>query len=405
MKKLASVAALTLCAVAALSFSAAGAQAPTEGAPVPPPLAATSGILVDFESGKVLWSKDPDLPRPPASLTKILTALVVLEQGNLDDSVVITPEARSVDGGRMFAEQGWTFTLRDLLWGLLLQSGNDAAIALAQKLGGDGGIPAFMEISNARAKELGAHASTFRNPHGLDEPGHISSARDLAVISIASMKNSVFAEMVSSKTHDVPWGNGNPHTFINHNKMLWRYPGTVGIKTGFTAGAGNSLASQVTRDGNTLMAIVLSSPDHYAESIALYDWAFANLPMLRERAAEELKLETAPEPQEKRALEVVQIEDAARSAEDAGRSYPLLAPLAALVMAAGAAVMIRRRRSNHAFASVEEFRQTLDALRLPAQVPPPTSNGSSARASDLILPREAVEPKQRDLLPGERVES
>lgn len=256
--------------------------APTAEVPAPPNVNMAAGILVDLASGKVLWSRDADVPRPPASLTKVLTALVVLDHADLHDSVTVTPEARGVDGARIYAEAGWVMPVRDLLWGLLLESGNDAAVALAQKVSPDGTIAGFAKLMNDEARQLGAVHSTFVNPHGLDAPGHLTTARDLAIITSAAMRNPTFAEMVATVRQGIPWGDSSTRHLTNHNKLLTRYPGTVGIKTGFTNGAGPSLVSAVQRGSSTLLAVVLDAPGqtHYEESIALYDWGFANLPAL-----------------------------------------------------------------------------------------------------------------------------
>ncbi len=266
--------------------SAALAQA---GVPDAPATSMPSGIVVDLQTKKVLWAKDPEAQRAPASLTKILTALTVLEHGNLQDTAVISKAARNAPGGRMYAEEGWTFTMEDLLWGLMLQSGNDAAITLAEKVSPDGSQQGFMKLANAKAQALGATSSSFQNPHGIDQPGHLTTARDLAIITAAAMENPVFVQMVSSRTHVVPWGDGKPHMFINHNRMLWRAPGAIGVKTGFTRGAGNCLVSAMNRNGSTLVAVVLGTPNHYAESMALFDWAFANIDALRANAASDIR--------------------------------------------------------------------------------------------------------------------
>ncbi|MGQ0679906.1 MAG: D-alanyl-D-alanine carboxypeptidase family protein [Actinomycetota bacterium] len=273
-----------ILAIGCLTPSAALAQAALPGEPA---TTMASGILIDLEANKVLWSKDAEAARAPASLTKVLTALTVLEHaGSLQDTAVISETARNAAGGRMFAEQGWTFTIEDLLWGLMLQSGNDAAITLAEKISPDGTVAGFMKLANAKAVELGALRSSFMNPHGLDEPGHMSTAKDLAIITAAAMQNPVFARIAGSKTHNVPWGDGKPHMFINHNKLLWRAPGAVGVKTGFTDDAGNCLISAVQRHGSTLVAVVMGTPHHYADSIALFDWGFANLGTLNASSAE-----------------------------------------------------------------------------------------------------------------------
>jgi D-alanyl-D-alanine carboxypeptidase len=300
-----------------------------------------SGILFDLDSGKVLWAKNDRALRAPASLTKILTALVVLENLNLDQQATITPDARAAPGARIYAEQGWTFTVRDLLWGMLLQSGNDAAIALAHAASPDGTMEGFMKLANGRAAQMGAKSTTFYNPHGYDHPGHLTTAHDLALITFAAMREPVFAEMVASRTHRIAWGDGQPHSFSNHNKLLYRYPGTVGVKTGFTSSAGHCLASAVRRDGATLVAVVLGSPNHYAESTALYDWGFANLGTLRARATEAIR------PQGRGSDIVLYPETLQAGAPQEGLGSPLsaLLPGVALCLAIGITGMIMVRRN------------------------------------------------------------
>ncbi len=274
-------------------------QASEVASPPPPPgLTMQAGVLMEMESGNVLWSRDEKNIRAPASLTKIITALVAIESSDLNKQGVISHAARNAPGQRMFAEEGWTMTVGDMLWGLLLQSGNDAAISLAETVSPDGTVAGFMQLVNDKAKKLGATDSHFTNPHGMDEPGHQTTARDLALITSAAMQNPIFAQMVSSKTHVVPWGDGTNHLFINHNRLLWRYPGTVGVKTGFTDDAGNCLISAVTRDGHTLISVVMGTGNHYAESTAMYDWAFANLSSLQAHSAYSIRPDQTTEEQQ-----------------------------------------------------------------------------------------------------------
>jgi D-alanyl-D-alanine carboxypeptidase (penicillin-binding protein 5/6) len=321
-----------LFATATFVPSAASAQSRV---PEPPATTMASGVVVDLQTKKVLWAKVAEAQRAPASLTKILTALTVLEHANLQDSAAISKAARNAPGGRMYAEEGWTFTVQDLLWGLMLQSGNDAAISLAEKVSPDGSQEGFMKLANAKAASLGATSSSFQNPHGLDHPGHVTTARDLAIITAAAMENPVFVQMVSSKTHVVPWGDGKPHMFINHNKMLWRAPGAIGVKTGFTKGAGNCLVSAMNRNGSTLVAVVLGTPNHYAESISLFDWAYANLDALRANAGTDIR---KPMPSKAFAGEGL---DVTRSSTS---GIPkLLLPAVALLGAVAAGIAFRQR--------------------------------------------------------------
>lgn len=332
--------AVAMAAALAMTLSSgARAQTPAE----PPAVGMASGILVDIESGKILWAREHESPRPPASLTKIMTALVVLDRLKLSDRVVITREARYADGARIYAEEGWTFSVEDLLWGLMLESGNDAAIALAQKASPDGTLEGFVKLMNDKAQKLGATGSTFRNPHGLDEPGHATTARDLALIAAAAMRNKTFANITGTQVHKIPWADGSQRTFTNGNKLLANYQGAIGIKTGFTNGAGKALASAVRRDGSTLVAMVLGSPDHYQETIMLHDWAFANLPMLQGRPLGVVQpvVEKVTEPDPASALEVVQYDPQARTGN--GESAVLVVPLLVLGAAIVGGRWIRER--------------------------------------------------------------
>ncbi|MGH2705627.1 MAG: D-alanyl-D-alanine carboxypeptidase family protein [Actinomycetota bacterium] len=268
--------------------------------PSPPQVSMSSGILVDASSGRVLWAHEPDVPRPPASLTKMLTALVVIERADLEDTATITPEARNAPGARLYAEEGWTLPVRDLLWGLLLESGNDAAVALAQKVSPDGSLQGFAALMNERAAAMGAQHSSFRNPHGLDEPGHVSTARDLALIAATALRNPVLAEIVASRSHEIGW-NGGHRILVNHNKLLWRYAGAIGVKTGYTGGAGHCLASAARRGDDTILAVMLDVTNgrHYAASSALYDWGFSNLPALREASGVSIYRSPVPRSQQR----------------------------------------------------------------------------------------------------------
>lgn len=362
-----------------------------------PPVGSASGVLVDLDSGKILWAKDDQSQRAPASLTKILTAYVVLKNvKDLNETAVITADARAALGSRTYAEEGWTFTVRDLLWGLLLQSGNDAAIALAHKVSPDGTVQGFMDLANKTAAQLGATQTHFVNPHGYDEAGHVTTARDLALITMAAMKIPTFAQMVASKTHDIPWGDGSRHTFFNHNKLLWRYPGTVGVKTGFTEAAGHGLVSAVHKDTGTLITVLMDSPDHYAESIALYDWGFQNIEALRAapvatlhpaevgalaipraNATRSKQTAKAPTKHVSNGLEVIQLQPEAVKLEAKAShrsSAPLLAPLGALIAAimVGTNIRKRRRTSRSEHKLMDAFQRELDSLQhgqLPSPAP------------------------------------
>ncbi len=187
-----------------------------------------------------------------ASTTKIMTALVVLENCSPDDQVKILPEYTSVEGSSMYLKAGESYTVRDLLYGMLLVSGNDAATALAYYCGGS--IAGFAEMMNAKAREMGLTNSSCKNPHGLDADGHYSSAEDLAEITREAMKNELFAKIVGTKTYTI-----GEQTYMNHNKLLWNYDGMLGVKTGYTMAAGRSLVSCAERNGLRLICVTLST--------------------------------------------------------------------------------------------------------------------------------------------------
>jgi D-alanyl-D-alanine carboxypeptidase (penicillin-binding protein 5/6) len=286
----------------ALAGAAPRAAAPSPTAPpgpdanpLPAPLGVAEGILVDPANGKVLWSENDTVPRAPASLTKIATAMVVLQRGDLNAVATVTPDAAAVGGSETFVPAGTTMTVEDMLWGLLVVSGNDMAVALAHAISPDGTVAGFAALMNQDAAAVGATSSNFVNPHGLDAPGHVSSARDLALLTMVDMRNPLFAQMVGTVSHAVTWG-GKPQLLINHNKLLTLFPGAIGVKTGYTNDAGWALDSEVTRNGRTLLAVVMgaTSPAGYGDSEALYNWGFANLDTLEAQATDRLAPGSVP---------------------------------------------------------------------------------------------------------------
>ena len=216
---------------------------------------ASSAILMEAGSGRVLYEHNADEPRLIASITKLMTALVALESGrSLDDVVTIQAEDTRTEGSALYLKPGEHVKLETLLYGLLLHSGNDAALAIARFCGGS--VEGFVAGMNAKAQELGMTNSHFANPNGLNDEGHYSSARDMALLARACLDNEYLAQMVSTRTITL-----EGRTFTNHNKLLWRYEGCVGMKTGFTEKAGRTLVSAARRDGMTLIAVTLNDPD------------------------------------------------------------------------------------------------------------------------------------------------
>lgn len=240
------------------------------------PLDATCAVLMDAETGQVLYAKDAHRQVAPASLTKMLTALVAAQDRDLDLPVKITGNASRASGARVGLAVGSEIQLGSLIWGMLMLSGNDAAKAVA--IGVAGNIDAFAELMNIRAQELGANHSNFINPNGLSAPGHISTAYDLALIAKALLANPNLAEIVQTQKVTVPWGDGE-REFKNINRIVRDYPGALGIKTGYTDEAGFCLAAAAKRRGRTLISIVLgcsSSQARYNDTVRLLDQGFTN---------------------------------------------------------------------------------------------------------------------------------
>ena len=220
------------------------------------------------EDGRALYEKNADSRCLIASTTKIMTALVCLENAGLEDTVTAQKRHCEVEGSSMYLRPGETYTVRELLLGLLLASGNDAALALAEHTAGS--ETAFAALMNQKARELGLANTHFENPHGLDTKGHCSSAHDLARLMLYCMENPVFRELTGIKAANV-----KGLTLLNHNKLLTLCPGCIGGKTGYTAAAGRCLVSCCERNGLRLVCVTLSAPDDWNDHMRLYDLAFS----------------------------------------------------------------------------------------------------------------------------------
>jgi D-alanyl-D-alanine carboxypeptidase len=224
---------------------------------------------------ELLYAKNPHLRLPPASTTKIAAALVALDRGDLDEVIDIDVNgallAVSADATIMGLEPGQQLTSRELLYGLLLASGNDAAIQIAEHIGGT--VAEFVRLMNAQALALGLADTNFTNPHGLDETGLYSSAYDLSVLGRELLDHPELADIVRAKTYLPSWDAGE---LTNGNELLDRYPGTIGVKTGYTERAGQTIVAAAVRDGRRLIVTVMASADRFTDATALFDWAFAN---------------------------------------------------------------------------------------------------------------------------------
>ena len=230
-------------------------------------LSAASACLLDCASGRMLYAHNADQPGLIASTTKIMTALLVAEQCNPDARVKIPPEATGIEGSSMYLTADEVLTVRDLLYGLMLHSGNDAAVALAIFCAGD--VGAFVDRMNQRAGQLGLRQTEFANPNGLDSEHNRSTARDLAWLAACALENDLFREVVSTRTYT----NGL-RTMTNHNKLLWRYEGAIGVKTGYPRAAGRILVSAAERDGRRLVAVTMNAPDDWNDHARLLDYGF-----------------------------------------------------------------------------------------------------------------------------------
>ncbi len=246
----------------------------TNSAPMPS-VSAKSAVLIDADSGAVICEKDPDERLPMASTTKIMTALVAIENcEDITKEIVVSPSAVGVEGSSVYLYEGERLTLKDLLYAMLLESANDAAAAIAIEIGGS--IKGFADMMNRKAAALGLENTHFENPHGLDGEDHYTTARELGKIAACAMQNETFSEIVSTYKKTIPLnGTEGVRLLINHNKLLKNYDGAIGIKTGYTKKSGRCLVSAAERDGLKLICVTLSAPDDWRDHKTLLDYGFS----------------------------------------------------------------------------------------------------------------------------------
>lgn len=275
----------TLIAVPAMraeALPAALAQPlPIEGisAPVPPDMSATNWVLWDDTYQRELASLGADERRPMASTTKMMTAIVALENGSMDDLVTVSAEAAAVGEATILLRAGETLPLGDLLHALLMQSANDAAVAVAEHIAGD--VDSFVAMMNSKARELGLENTAFVNPHGLDAPGHYSSAHDLLTIALYGMENPDFATMVDTPSYEMtPAPDGTRRTARSTNELIRTYDGAFGVKTGYTDGAGLTLVAAAERAGRKVYTVVMNSEDHFLDTAQLLNYGFLEYQLL-----------------------------------------------------------------------------------------------------------------------------
>lgn len=238
---------------------------------------AASACLMNAVTGEIVFEKDADTKRPMASTTKIMTLLVAIEKSNPEDIVTVAKEAVLEEGSSAYIEAGAKIKMKDLWYGLMLNSGNDAAVAIAYHI--SGGKEAFAEEMNAEAKKIGADNTSFKNPNGLDAEGHYTTARDLALITQYALTKEQFAEVVATKQYTAVYtradGTERSIEYINHNRLLREFDGCIGVKTGYTKADGRCLVSAAKRDGAAYIAVTLNDPNDWNDHKAMLEMGFA----------------------------------------------------------------------------------------------------------------------------------
>lgn len=233
-------------------------------------LSAQSAVLIEQSTGRVLFDKNCEKRMKPASTTKILTAICALEYGNLDDIVTVSKNAACQEGSSMYLNEGEKIKLEDLIYGLMLNSGNDAAVAIAEYISKD--TIKFSKLMNEKAVDIGAYNSNFVTPNGLDDENHYVTAKDLALITASALENEKFCEIVKTRNKVITTENGNKKYLTNHNKMLSLYNGCIGVKTGFTKASGRTLVTASDNNGIKLIAVTLNASDDWNDHKKLLDF-------------------------------------------------------------------------------------------------------------------------------------
>lgn len=237
-------------------------------------VSAHSAIAIQAQNGEVYFEKNAHEKLPMASTTKIMTALVALENCDINNVISISKDAVGVEGSSVYLYENERLTLENLLYALLLESANDAAAAIAIEIGGS--VEGFAAMMNDKARELGLENTSFENPHGLDSENHYTTAYDLAKITMAAMQNPIFEKIVSTYKRVIPLnGNEGARVLINHNKLLKNYDGTIGVKTGFTKKSGRCLVSAAERDGVRLICVTINAPNDWQDHENMLDLGFS----------------------------------------------------------------------------------------------------------------------------------
>ena len=240
-----------------------------------PNISAKAAVLVDAETGEVLYKKNIHEKRPPASTTKIMTGILAIKLGNLNDKVITSSRAANEGGSSIYLERGEVLTLKELIYGLLIKSGNDAAVSIAEYTAGS--VENFAHLMNQKAVEVGALNTNFKNPNGLPQNGHLTTAYDLAQITRYALENEFFSDVVATSQKRISWPGNNWDRILSNTNRLLKLSDTIdGVKTGYTNRAGKCLVASETRDGQRLISVLLKSNNVWNESQALLDYGFEN---------------------------------------------------------------------------------------------------------------------------------
>ena len=236
-------------------------------------VSARAAALYEPENGKFIFEKNKNARLPMASTTKIMTALIAIENADLTEKVKIDPRAIGIEGSSLYLENGEELSLEDLVYAVMLRSANDAAAAIAYRISGS--IEDFAALMNERARALGLRDTHFTNPHGLDDEDHYTSAGDLAIIAASAVKNETFKKIASTYKKTIENSAGTRRLLVNHNKLLLLYDGAIGMKTGFTKRSGRCLVGAAERDGVTLVSVTINAPDDWNDHKRMLDLGFS----------------------------------------------------------------------------------------------------------------------------------
>jgi D-alanyl-D-alanine carboxypeptidase (penicillin-binding protein 5/6) len=245
-----------------------------------------SGVLIDQDSGRVLYNKNGSKALPMASTTKIITAIIAIENGNLKDIVTVSKTAAAISGSNVGLKAGEKITLEELLYGLILRSGNDAAIAIAEHIGGS--VLGFAKLMNDKAIELGAYSTSFVTPHGLDAKNHFTTAEDLAKITASAMNNQFFARISSTKSISGGISGKFNRNYLNINKFLYKLNNADGVKTGSTGGAGKCLVASVKHNNGRYISVIFNSNDRWNDAEKMIKFAEKNYKFIKIHESENL---------------------------------------------------------------------------------------------------------------------